>query len=249
MAKYEQTVTFHRSNRASSVHRAIVFIHGGAWIDKNNTPHDFDELSQCLLDLADGNPSFSIYAIEYRLSPTVKHPAHICDVIENLVKLVEQEGIEELNLMGHSVGATLIWQVLSGIPSLANVKSFATPDKQKLIRKLLKRCYLVDGIYSLSELLEEYPSYDYFVSQAFKQIEDYDDPKHSQVTIPLNADIYVIYSYRDELLSPRQSNYLCSALQKLNKPFQSYWDDFGEHNEVYSNARVAQYILHTMQMH
>ncbi|CAR24770.1 arylformamidase [Lachancea thermotolerans CBS 6340] len=249
MAKFEETVTFYRSQQTSPVHCAIVFIHGGAWIDKNNTPHDFDEFSRCLLDLANGNPSFSIYAIEYRLSPAVKHPAHIYDVIENLVKLVEQEGIEELNLMGHSVGATLVWQVLSGIPGLANAESFASSAELKLLRKLLKKCYLVDGIYSLSKLLEEYPSYDYFVSQAFEQIEDYDDPEQSQVIIPLNADIYVIHSYRDELLSPLQSNYLCATLQKLKQPFQSYWSDFGEHNEVYSNAKVAQYILHTMQMH
>lgn len=247
MAKFDKTVTFFKPQRITGTHHAIVFIHGGAWIDKNNTPNDFAELSQHILNLTNAHPSFSMYAIEYRLSPEAKHPDHIVDVIDNLAQLIAQEHIEELTILGHSVGATLAWQLLSSTPCLEKLNTHISADKYQNLRNVLRRCYLVDGIYSLTHLLEEYPSYDYFISQAFLTVQDYDDPRSSTLIIPSNLEIHVIHSYEDELLSPRQSNYLCQVLQDHKQPYYCNWDHFGKHNDVYSSTKLAQYILYTMR--
>ncbi|SCU89046.1 LANO_0D03774g1_1 [Lachancea nothofagi CBS 11611] len=241
MAKFDQTVTF-RKAEVPGPHRAIVFIHGGAWIDPSNTPHDFDQLSKHLLDISNSQLPFSLYAVEYRLSPEYQHPIHIQDVIDNLAQLIQQEQIDELNLLGHSVGATLCWQILSLDSSI----DFVEPSQLQLVRSKLKRCYLTDGIYSLKELLKEYPSYDYFVSKAFSKVDDYDDPRGSEIDSSLSPVIYVIHSYQDELLSLRQSNYFCAVLQELQQPYQVYLDDLGKHNDVYENLKLAQYVLYTM---
>ncbi|CEP65065.1 arylformamidase LALA0_S20e00276g [Lachancea lanzarotensis] len=238
MAKYEDTVTFYRSKSPAS-HRAIVFIHGGAWIDPSNTPHDFDKLAQLLITTSShSQPAYSIYGIEYRLSPEVKHPTHLLDVIQNLAQLVQEEQIDELNLWGHSVGATLIWQLLTFKSSFHS--------SLNLIRSKMNRCYLADGIFSLSDLLQEYPTYDYFVSQAYDKIDDYEDPTDSTLYIPVSTQIHIIHSYSDELLSLRQSNYLCQVLQDRQQRFSTYWDDLGKHNDVFEHAKVAEYIIYTM---
>ncbi|SCU91919.1 LAFA_0F06700g1_1 [Lachancea sp. 'fantastica'] len=238
MAKFEETVTFHRS-KSSDSHRAIVFIHGGAWIDPSNTPHDFDKLAEDLTTSSGHcQPKFSIYAIEYRLSPEVKHPTHLLDVLQNLAQLVQEEQIDELNLLGHSVGATLIWQLLT-----CNATFHSALE---LVRSKIKRCYLADGIFSLSELLQEYPTYDYFVSQAYSAVEDYEDPTDATLYVPKSTQIHIVHSYSDELLSMRQSNFLCGILQARQQRHCTYWDDLGKHNDVYRSAKLAEYITYTM---
>ncbi|SCU95090.1 LADA_0G13388g1_1 [Lachancea dasiensis] len=241
MAKFDQTATFHKSV-APGNHKAIVFIHGGAWIDPSNTPQDFEKLAKHLLALTHSQPTFSLYAIEYRLSPEVKHPVHIQDVAENIAELIKLEKIDELHILGHSVGATLAWQLLSMPLDNQVVNSLQLGH----IRSILKQCFLVDGIFSLTELLLEYPTYDYFVFQAFNSTTEYDDPKSSSLDIPSDVELHILHSYRDELLSLRQSNYLCHVLQARHQPFQSYWTDMGKHNDVYESLTLAKYILCSM---
>ncbi|SCV01090.1 LAME_0G13982g1_1 [Lachancea meyersii CBS 8951] len=237
MAKFDDTVTFHRS-QDSGPHRAIVFLHGGAWIDATNTPHDFDKLAEHLVRLNQSEPEFSLYAVEYRLSPEVKHPAHLLDVIDNLAQLIRKEQVDELNLFGHSVGATLVWQLLTCSPALSS--------DLETIRSKVNRCYLADGIFSLVDMLKEYPTYDYFVSQAFTKVKDYDDPEDLTLQISSNIKLHILHSYEDELLSLRQSNYLCKVLQAHQQPYQTYYDVLGKHNDVYESLKVAEYIMYTM---
>ncbi|SCU88900.1 LAMI_0D11716g1_1 [Lachancea mirantina] len=243
---YDHTVTFHKHQHGFNPHRALVFIHGGAWIDPTNTPHDFDGFSQEIVANTGKEISYSLYGIEYRLSPLVKHPTHICDVIENLCQLIEQEQIDELNLMGHSVGATLAWQILSETPSPSVLKEFIDVNCLKLVRSRLKMCYLAEGIFSVQELLNEYPDYDYFISQAFTKFLKFDEPADSLLSIPPQIDIRIIHSYADELLSPRQTNYLAGILQKIKRPYTVMFETFGKHNEVYCNRRLAKYIVDTI---
>lgn len=244
--KYDKTVTFYKTTNDNAPRRALVFIHGGAWIDDKNTPYDFYEFSEKMIELAEGELEFSLYSIEYRLSPAIKHPTHMYDVIDNLYQLALQEEIEEINILGHSVGATLAWQVLSWTFEQTPFDDFQRQYRIGIVRSRLCHCFLVDGIFSLKELLDEYPSYNYFVSQAFRSIEEFDDPATSELSFPSKISIHVIHSYEDELLTLRQSNYLCSILQSSRQRYHCFFDSFGKHNDVYCNKDLARYVLKAM---
>lgn len=225
---YGKTVEFNKGRNA------LVFIHGGAWIDVNNTPRDFESLCQDIIKL---NCHCGLYGIEYRLSPAVKHPTHLNDVFENLYRLIIDKDLDQLQLIGHSVGATLAWQVAT---------CTLDDDKIKLVKFKLNAIWLVDGIYSIRELLKEYPSYDYFVQKAFADV-PFEEPDQSIIRLPQKIDIRIVHSYGDELLSPRQSHHLIQILENNSKSFHFHMDSLGSHNQVYSNAKLAQYIVNNVK--
>lgn len=225
---YGKTVEFNEGQNA------LVFIHGGAWVDVNNTPWDFQSMCQDILKL---NCQCGLYGIEYRLSPGVKHPTHLEDVIENLYRLVITKDLNQLQLVGHSVGATLAWQVATC--ELDNAKV-------KLVLSKLNAVWLVDGIYSIRELLEEYPDYNYFVSKAFDDV-PFEEPEQSVTRLPQEMNIRIVHSYDDELLSLRQTHHLIQILEKNSRSFHCYISSLGSHNQVYSNANLAKYIVDNLK--
>jgi kynurenine formamidase len=104
--------------------RTRSFIHGGAWRDPGNTYKDFVPAinhmlasGACLKDKVKGFAS-----INYRLSGSpgsdgrpVRHPDHIRDVRRALAFMQTAYTMESnYILMGHSVGATLAFQLLMG---------------------------------------------------------------------------------------------------------------------------------------
>lgn len=241
---YKNTIKFYEPRNKQDASKALVFIHGGAWIDEKNTPNDFKQLCKTILELSNGMPRFSMYSIDYRLSPQVKHPTHIHDVIENLYKLITEFKITSFQLLGHSVGATLAWQVCT-----CNCVLFPFKAKLDVVQSRLTGIYLVDGIYSLVELLDEYPSYNYFVSQAFNDSDkDFEEIKLSIDRLPSHiSSIHLLHSYNDELLTLRQTRYISTLLQEAHLPFTAHFSDMGLHNDVYSNAKLANYILNSVK--
>lgn len=103
------------------------FIHGGAWRDPNNTHAD---LAPTVAALPPTLPVAGLASLDYRLSPhpshpqpastpaetlrSASHPSHIRDVRAALAYLHAQRGIDGYILAGHSVGATLAFQLLMG---------------------------------------------------------------------------------------------------------------------------------------
>ncbi|AAS52110.1 ADR190Wp [Eremothecium gossypii ATCC 10895] len=220
---------------------AIVYLHGGAWIDVRNSPRDFAELAARVREDA---PLASQYAVTYRLSPEVQHPVHVADCVEHISQLIVEKGIRKLHLLGHSVGATLCWQILTALPGDRRYPE--GPDfamKLALVRSSLAHVFLVDGIYSLRALLEEYPDYDYFVNKAFKSLKDFEDPSESAERISAGPILHVIHSYKDELLTLKQTQYLTAVLTAHQIPYKLYVDDLGLHEDVYRNEKVAAYIV------
>lgn len=241
-SRYGGTEEFYRSEIDTG--NALVFIHGGAWIDENCTPIVFKELARLMTSDAERVVDYSLFSIDYRLSPKVRHPVHVQDVVENLYKLINDFQLTSLQLVGHSVGATLAWQAATSDESL-----FPSLEKLQTVRSRLKGLYLVEGIFSLTQLLDEYPSYDYFVSQAFKNYTiEFEEFDRSMGRIPQAlTTIHLIHSYRDELLSLRQFNHMASLLQTARIPHITYVDDMGLHDEVPSNAKLANYLLHNVE--
>ncbi|KAF4987062.1 hypothetical protein FGRMN_10550 [Fusarium graminum] len=110
----------------------VVFIHGGGWRDPRHDEKDFTEAVKhvvisgavATLDIA------GFVSIGYRLSPhpdfpnesaNAKHPDHLHDVWSALKYLQGSHGLSNnYILIGHSVGATLAFQVLMGGDVLAS---------------------------------------------------------------------------------------------------------------------------------
>ncbi|PKS05245.1 hypothetical protein jhhlp_008616 [Lomentospora prolificans] len=113
--------------------RWIIFIHGGAWRDPSNTYRDFVPTIEAILS-SQSVPQSSIRgfaSIDYRLSThpshpqdpatpadrlrCAKHPDHIRDVCLALRYLQAKYNVrDKYILIGHSVGATLAFQLLMG---------------------------------------------------------------------------------------------------------------------------------------
>lgn len=203
----------------------IIFIHGGAWRDPTNTLKDADELFQFL---AAGDKVSPLYSIDYRLTPEVKYPEHNNDVLSGIEAIVqeakkENRSFKKINLVGHSVGATIILGILDKVQTLV--------DKVEV--------FFIDGIYDLKELVAEYPDYEGFVTEAhndYKSLEPIDFDSH------LDLIFNVIHSNQDELLSIRQSNWLIRQLDDSYIRYRSNIGDFGTHEEVYRNEKVAKFI-------
>ena len=83
--------------------------------------------------------------------------------------------------------------------------SFDVPDR---VRESIKGIACIEGIFDLVELLEEYPTYDYFVEQAFgKDRALYAGESPTRWELYQDGpflDFLVLYSRNDELLSKRQ---------------------------------------------
>ncbi|EDO17654.1 hypothetical protein Kpol_1004p28 [Vanderwaltozyma polyspora DSM 70294] len=228
-------------------HLGIIFIHGGAWVDPLNTSNDFKGIAGEISKVIENNNTqgfnISMFGIEYRLSPSVKHPIHITDVITNTYKLINEYKIDILYIVGHSVGATL------GLQLATDNRDYLIKYSSQLhlIRSTIQGLFLLDGIYSLQELLKEYPTYDSFISKAFTNYElEFQDPKEyldKEQQFIKNLSFYIIHSFQDELLTLRQTDYLVELLKAKEISFNLSISDYGRHNDVYINDRVAKLII------
>ncbi|EHN02936.1 Bna7p [Saccharomyces cerevisiae x Saccharomyces kudriavzevii VIN7] len=243
---FNKTLTFQETSKSSR--ETVIYIHGGAWNDPSNTPNDFNSLANVIKSM-DVESNICQFSMEYRLSPEITNPRNLYDVVANITRLVKEKGLTSLNIVGHSVGATFIWQILSVLKHAQENMNEAQLQMLELLRTV-KRVFLLDGIYSLKELLEEYPQYDCFTKLAFPDgIQMYEEEPSivmshvKKALFRFHVDMHVVHSYHDELLSLRQTNSLIACLQNYQINFRLYLDDLGLHNDVYKNDKVAKYIF------
>lgn len=200
----------------------LVLIHGGAWRDVNNTMDDFDKWGEYLKE-------YDIFSLDYRLAPEFQHPCQLEDVISAL-NLITKTTEAPITLCGHSVGATLICQLIELGKFYNSIKSVI----------------LMDGIYSMKDLLNRYPSYEGFVVEEFGNLEN----TYLSMAIDKNisAEMYkglqikIVYSNQDELLSWETSEYFINWLKESCIEVETLKGDFGVHNDVYESLHVADLI-------
>lgn len=246
--------------------RAIFCIHGGAWRDPANTFADFDVLTSHLVSRTN---DLQMYSGDYLLSPEEKHPSHLIDVFMSILYVIHSAPEScRIALLGHSVGATLCLQVMS-FPEIAQqFKDYVVQfdrykptmvmygfdadihicDLNPLWESVVERIdalFLVDGIYDVTSMLEEYPLYDFFVKDAFCG----DDWKYCT---PLNMDssqvfekrkIYIVHSTKDELLSLNQPKQFEKWLKSRGVASETHYCDMGMHNDVYQSEELARYVF------
>lgn len=226
----------------------IVFIHGGAWRDPNNTYLDFNELVGHLLK------KYNLIGINYRLSPEHKHPDHLVDVVTAIAKIQAIVGSHsDYSFVGHSVGATLLLQLLNYQDIITLGHAGHDESHENAICSLPKlllnihSIFFVDGIYDIKDLIAEYGApYKGFVDSAFQDEKYYLEA--SQMTWSLSKTFdyafrpVIIQSTQDELLTSRQSEAFFEFLKKRDIPVECLSGDWGKHEEVYRRRELAEII-------
>lgn len=161
--------------------------------------------------------SLPLACLEYRLAPTSPHPAQALDSLSGLSLLASPSLLPPENdsprwdrnsiyLIGHSAGAFIALSLVLQPPKGSKLDGAV----EKEARRAVKGVICVDGIYDLPSLLEEYPTYDYFVNDAFGL-----EPSYLAHESPARwglieeegereLKVLVLHSKEDELLSLRQ---------------------------------------------
>jgi kynurenine formamidase len=211
----------------------LIYIHGGAWRDPTQDSRCVEPTLKHLhaktLDSVAG-----IASLNYRLSPYANHttnpssdddtercathPQHVRDVAAGIQHLQREYGVKRWIGVGHSCGATLLLQLVSGI----GLASPPSPGPEALI--------LLEGIYNFPLLLRNHlpPAcpenisaiYKEFIAGAFGE-----DEKMYQAASPIagryNKEIWpegkllvICHSYEDELVERAQRDVMCVALDR-----------------------------------
>ncbi|KAM0748377.1 alpha/beta-hydrolase [Meredithblackwellia eburnea MCA 4105] len=215
-----QELDLYFPSHSSASSPLLVYIHGGAW--RSESKSDFrSSLVPSLLQTT----GFPLALLEYRLAPGHLHPTQMIDILAGLLvltnpALLPQEEFhqrwdrENIYLIGHSAGAFMALTTVQ-VPPTGVTPSFTVPES---IRSSIKGIIAVDGIYDLPDLLKEYPTYHYFVDDAFGKDEVVlANESPSNWSFPPGAipRILVLHSREDELLSLRQPTLYAAQMAKL----------------------------------
>lgn len=213
----------------------IVYVHGGAWFDPDQTAATFDKAQHQLLNSPIAEKIAGFASINYRLSPApthptnpsnpgdparnARHPDHINDVLAAILHLQETYRFEDRYiLVGHSCGACLAFQVAmkrywgSQYESTLALELNVTPPKVILG---------IEGLYDLPALVkyhEKQPLYHNFTESAF-------GPNASEwaAVSPTQSDLnetwqggelaVIAHSHTDELVEWEQPELMMKSLR------------------------------------
>lgn len=235
----------------------IVYIHGGAWRDPTQTSLCAEPTLKHLLS----NPPSTITGIaslNYRLSPypshpsdpsspsdadrSVVHPTHVRDVARGIVLLQKEYGVERWIGIGHSCGATLLCQYVSGI----GLESSISGGPEALI--------LSAGIYNIPLFLRNHlpPVCPENIAQIYSDIivgAFGADKSAYQGVSPVagkygierwkNGKLIVLaHSYDDELVERAQRDVMCVALDR--EGWSIVMEDGDEEADVSAGRQVLE---------
>lgn len=181
-------------------------------------------------------------SINYRLSPQVKHPEHLYDVLEALNFLKLRYEPDEFLLVGHSAGGFLAMQ--------ATTKTEWTEHYADVL-SLITVVVCSEAIYDLPSLVDEYPSYGDFVRNAFGDDEaawaKASPFRHGKLSgFFEDLEVTFVHSSQDELLTFRQVGYATKRWETHVKnkyslqtsPEIQFFTVEGKHNDVYQSPAL-----------
>lgn len=251
------------SSRAPSCGRRanLVMIHGGAWRDPNNTCADFDQFAEYFDEFCNNaGGEVVVYSVDYELSSEQRgrFPDVIVEVLRALDTVRRDAGdAADFCVCGHSVGCTFITQLFehARILEAADAPPALRAAAAELQLPRITRAVFLDGIYDIAALLQEYPSYAFFVRDEFgteqRAVElcnSVGRPGCPPVYATLER-VLVVHSRGDELLSLRQPDTFVRWLDAAGVAsgrVEKVYADFGLHNHVYVNKTVAELVYKTV---
>lgn len=248
----------------------LIYIHGGAWRDPSITSSSFDAIRSNLQTSPVASSITGYASLNYRLSPypshpthpsdpsdpsrNAKHPDHITDILSALLYLqTHYPSSSNYILAGHSVGATLAFQV-----AMKRYWGSQYESTFALELNVVPPVAIVgiEGIYDIPALLsshEDSPAYRDFVlnAMASKDI----DSASPAVAGDFDASweegrlVVLAHSPDDELVEGLQTELMCKALVGQG------WDDGGKrgravrmvelkgaHDEVWQTGEASRAI-------
>ncbi|GAA94442.1 uncharacterized protein L969DRAFT_80197 [Mixia osmundae IAM 14324] len=224
----QQTVDLYIPDGVPAGRSLLIFLHGGAWLSGDKSEHA-EHLVPNLLQATHGRCCVAVpnYRLSYRnaeqANEDAKHPEHTLDIIAAIdylcadrVASVEQNeqlwDRHRVIVIGHSCGAFIAASLAMQPPH--DFHSFFDATH---VRHRIKAWILVEGIFDLASLLEEYPSYIYFVERPFGQLRKEISPSHWQLARE-QTRMLLLHSRDDELLSLRQPQGFNLHLASLHSP-------------------------------
>ncbi|RMZ69064.1 alpha beta-hydrolase [Pyrenophora seminiperda CCB06] len=219
----------------------ILYMHGGAWRDPTKDSHQVDAtLAHLFTSHAAAIPNIAgIASLNYRLSPypthvtnpstpddasrNARHPDHVRDVVSGIHHLQRVHGMRRWIGVGHSCGATLLMQLVSGIGLDKTIDMPTIVGPEALI--------LLEGIYNIPLMLQNHSPpvcpepistiYKTLVKGAFGDDDEHVYMKVSPVAGKYNAQqwpegrlLVICHSYEDELVERAQRDVMCVALDR-----------------------------------
>jgi len=237
----------------------IVYIHGGAWRDPTQDSHQVDTtLTHLFASHPQALPHIAgIASLNYRLSPypthathpstpddasrNARHPQHIRDILSGIRYLQREHGMRRWIGVGHSCGATLLMQLVSGI----GLDQEDDEDEKKNTKKEKastggvavvgpEALILLAGIYNIPLMLRNHAPpacpehisniYKTFVKGAFGEDEGEKEEEYIKVSPvtgkydtqqwPEGRLLVICHSYEDELVERAQRDVMCVALDR-----------------------------------
>lgn len=194
----------------------LLFAHGGAWISGDKSEH-----REAGEQFAGNGIAFA--AVNYRLSPEVRHPAHAEGVARAYVWLADQQygyNATQIFVVGHSAGAHI-------------AGTLATTNLLAGCMSLPAGFIGIEGIYDIAELDRRWPTYrQWFLDKAFEGQETWDEASPRRRSVVVRAPWLLIHSKADEYVDPEQSANFDAHLRAQGVHCSLAVADFGRHDEA-----------------
>jgi acetyl esterase/lipase len=220
----------------------IVYIHGGFFRDSLVDSESF-QMAVSLLGKTPPSSTLNYASINYRLSPSTKHPQdsstpsfeqrtakwpqHLEDVCEAIQQLQSRHSFgANYVLAGHSVGATLA--MLAALKSKDN--GFVAPTA----------VLGLSGIYDFGQLHKDHPEYEALTFNALQRGEEvYASPTNYEAEAYKTAGVtrvLLAHSHDDGLVPFNQVDRMVEVLASGGGGYAQTIELFGKHNDIWANG-------------
>lgn len=252
----------------------VIYVHGGAWYDPEQTAATFDKAQSQLLKSPFIENVAGFASINYRLSPApshptnpsnpsdparnAKHPDHINDLLHAILHLQETYAFRDRYiLVGHSCGACLVLQV-------AMKRYWGSQYGSTLALEMNVAPPLavvgIEGIYDLPALVnyhDKQPFYRHFTESAFGHSKTWADASPTRSNLSQSWEngrlVVVAHSREDELVEWEQPDLMLKSLSSQGfkdsgKRQVKLLELKGKHDQVWQEGKeVARAIEFTVK--
>ncbi|KAG5356927.1 Kynurenine formamidase [Yarrowia sp. E02] len=210
----------------------VIFMHGGAWVDYQQTEKDGDALLKAVV-----KDNVWGASIEYRLAPEVSGKTFAEDVYSAVKSIFDKYPSAPWTMIGHSAGAFHSLKLDSEVQAKGE---FASPTN----------IILSEGIYDLRTLVDDHPSYSYFTDPSWgvdRSMWDEESPLIHHKASP-KIKYTIVHSDIDELVPfDGQPQLLAKKWKEQGVPFEFEVIRGLKHDDVFISSEFASIVKDIVQ--